>query len=449
MPEIHPRCQPLVYRSSTGRVFRTVALVVVAVALLLPALPAEAQTGPDDSTSKGAPPATDESATGPPAKAGPTLVVREILFPVVGKVNFTDTWGACRSGCTRTHKGVDIFGTKLAPLVAVADGTIVSVRRSALTNAGNAVTIRDDEGWYYLYLHVNNDSPGTDDGANPQAWILPNRLRVGDRVQQGDVVAYLGDSGNAETTPAHLHFEIHQPGVGAVNPTPSVQAAKDTGRVRPVASLASTSEDRAQYTSLITAWYRALLKRAPTSKELIAWSDRFAIGFADRADLIADLTMAPQRRNPTGTVLRSFRVVLGRRPEATELRQWEGQYKAGARAAEVATGLLASSEFTGKGELSDAQFVDLIYRQAKGMTPSASVRQYWLDQIAGGRTRASMAAYFIESFAVKDSTWHELEVMLAYRAALDREPTDAEVTTWRKQLDNGALLPDVVAAIKG
>jgi len=209
---------------------------------LVLASPAGAQSA-DDQTSGGAPAGSDESTgSTPPAAPGPT--VRTILFPVVGKVNYTDTFGACRSGCTRTHKGVDIFGTKLAPLVAAADGTIVSVRRSALTRAGNMVTIKDDEGWFYVYLHLNNDSPGTDDGANPQGWILPNRLRVGNRVKSGDVIGYLGDSGNAETTPAHLHFEIHQPGVGVINPTPSVKAAQDAGRVRPVASLASTGDAR-------------------------------------------------------------------------------------------------------------------------------------------------------------------------------------------------------------
>jgi hypothetical protein len=425
----------------------TLVLAAVLAAVVWPS-PAEGQSGADDVKETGAPPADAESSNEPPPETVPPPVVRDITFPVVGPVTFTDTFGACRSGCSRSHRGVDIFGTKLAPLVAAGDGTIVSVRRSALTRAGNMVTIRDDEGWYYLYLHLNNDSPGTDDGANPQAWIVPNRLRVGARVNAGDVIGYLGDSGNAETTPAHLHFEIHQPGVGAINPTPSVQAAQDSGRLRPVSSLASTPEGRAQHTGLISAWYRALLKREPTPKELFAWADRFAIGYANRDDLIADLTMAPARRNQTGTVLRAYRVVLGRRPGADALRYWEAQYRAGARSETIVQGLLDSQEFASRGVLSDAQFIDLIYRNARGRAPTASVRTYWLNQLATGRTRASMASYFAESFSVKDNTWHELQVMLAFRAALDREPTDAEVATWRTHLDNGGLLPDVIDAIK-
>jgi len=422
------------------------ALVIVLSGLVL-ASPAGAQSA-DDQTSSGAPAGNDESTSGaPPATAGPT--VRDIVFPVVGKVSFSDTFGACRSGCSRTHKGVDIFGAKLAPLVAAADGTIVSVRRSSLTRAGNMVTIKDDEGWFYLYLHVNNDSPGTDDGANPQGWILPARLRVGDRVKAGDVIGYLGDSGNAETTPAHLHFEIHQPGVGVINPTPSVKAAQDAARVRPVASLASTPDGRAKHARTVSSWYRMLLKREPTQKELFAWTDRFAVGLGDENDLIADITMAPQRRNATGTVLRTFRVVLNRRPTGAEIKQWQARYQAGDRTEAIAAGVLGSDDWKAKGSLDDGQFVDLIYRNARGKAPSASVRRYWLDQLAGGRTRASMVANFADSFGVKDATWHELQVMLGYYAALDRWPTDADVTKWRRYLDDGGLLPDVVAVIRG
>jgi hypothetical protein len=233
-----------------------------------------------------------------------------------------------------------------------------------------------------------------------------------------------------------------------VDPTPSLQTAQASGRIRSVSSLASTAGGRSQHTGLISAWYRALLRRSPTSKELFAWADRFAIGFANRDDLIADLTMAPARRNPTGTVLRAYRVVLGRRPGAEDLRHWEAQYRAGSRSEAIVAGLIASQEFASRGALSDAQFIDLIYRNARGAAPTVLVRDYWLSQLTTGRTRASMASYFAESSSVKDTTWHELQVMLAFRAAVDREPTDAEVTTWRQHLDSGGLLPDVVDAIR-
>jgi hypothetical protein len=385
-----------------------------------------------------------------PAEEPEEPLVRELMFPIVGPVTYSDTWGACRgSGCRRSHKGADIFGAKLAPLVAAADGVIVSVRRTALTTAGNKIVIEDDEGWRYVYFHLNNDTPGTDDGANPQAWIIANRLRVGDRVEAGDVVGYLGDSGNAERTPNHLHFEVHQPDVGAINPTPSLDAATDAGRIVPVAGLASDAAGRAEHEGTIVSWYRALLERDPTAKELFAWADRFDIGFADRDDLIADLTMAPQRYRPSGTVLRAYQVGLDRRPSISELRSMERSNRDGADHLDVVRSLLDGDEFAAEhGTLSDAEFIEIVYHNARGRAPSSGVRAYWRGQLGEGRPRAEMAAYFVDSYGLKNRTWHDLEVIQAFRAALDRLPNDAELDRWVDHLDDGGLIVDVVDSIR-
>lgn len=374
----------------------------------------------------------------------------EITFPVVGPVNFSDTWGACRGiGCSRGHKGVDVFGHKLAPLVAADDGVITFERRSGLTISGNTVIIENDAGWRFLYIHLNNDAPGTDDGSNPQGWIIPNRLRAGDRVEAGQVIGYLGDSGNAETTPAHVHFEIHAPGIGAINPTPFVQEAKDAGRTISVASLASTPEGRAESAPTVVAWYKALLKREPTDMELFAWTDRFDIDFATTDDLIADLTMAKQRRDPAGAVVRSFRVALDRLPSLNELRQWEVAYRDGTDLADIAAVLIGSGQFANThGTLSDADFVRVIYRNAIGVDPSEERLDDWLTAMADGTSRSEVSAALADSYSVKNSTWHGLEVIQAYRASLDRLPDSEEYALWVAHLDSGGLIPDVVEAIR-
>ena len=393
--------------------------------------------------------ADQSDATEPAPVAEP---IREITFPAVGPIRYSDTFGACRGyRCSRAHQGADLFGVKLAPLVAAADGTITFVRRSATTSAGNTVILTDDEGWRYLYLHLNNDTPGTDDGANPQAWILPNGLRTGDRVSAGDVIGYLGDSGNAERTPSHLHFEIRPPGKRAINPTPSLRAAQEAGRVISVVSLASTADGRAEHHATISAWYRALLKRDPTKAELVAWADRFDIGFATRADLIADLTMAPPRRgSAAGAVYRSYQLALGRRADLAEFRAMLKVYEAGAGTESVIGQLVTSPEWINThGNLSDAEFVDTFYQLARGFAPSERVRAYWIGQLGTGRSRGSMATYFVDSYQVKNSTWHALEVTQGYRAALDRLPTEAELDQWVTHLDSGGLLEDVVKSIRG
>ncbi len=151
--------------------------------------------------------------------------VRAIRFPVKGRVSYVDTFGACRDGCSRQHMGTDIFGSKLQPLVAARDGWVTWVRTDASGTSGNGLAVTDAQGWRYLYLHVNNDTPGTDDGRNPARYRFAPGVSLGTKVYAGQHIAYLGDSGNAETTPPHLHFEIRRPDGVTINPYPSLRAA--------------------------------------------------------------------------------------------------------------------------------------------------------------------------------------------------------------------------------
>jgi hypothetical protein len=144
-----------------------------------------------------------------PTPAGAAETVKAIVFPVDGKVSYTDTYGACRDGCSRSHEGQDLMGKKMQPLLAAVDGV---VSRLVFSNStGNSVVIKAADGWTYHYIHVNNDTPGTDDGKATRSQAFPPNVVLGAKVSRGQVVGYLGDSGNAESTAPHLHFEIRQP----------------------------------------------------------------------------------------------------------------------------------------------------------------------------------------------------------------------------------------------
>ena len=163
-------------------------------------------------------------AAPPPPAPDADGIVRAITFPVSGGASYVDSFGAPRSG-GRTHAGQDLMGTKGTPLVAAVDGVITRVRHDTTGLSGNSMTIRGDDGWTYVYIHINNDSPGTDDGLNPFGYAFAPGVAVNERVVAGEHVAYLGDSGNAETTAPHLHFELHMPDGTAVNAYGSLRAA--------------------------------------------------------------------------------------------------------------------------------------------------------------------------------------------------------------------------------
>jgi murein DD-endopeptidase MepM/ murein hydrolase activator NlpD len=163
-------------------------------------------------------------------------VVVPILFPVAGpasNTSYTDTFLACRSGCARHHMGQDLMGAKMTPLVAAFDGVVTSLRRESAPGGGNYVAITADRGpaagWTAIYIHVNNDTPGTDDGRGTAAWSFPAGIAEGARVLAGQLVAWRGDSGDAESTGPHLHFELRKgSGWGGVvyNAFPSLKAAR-------------------------------------------------------------------------------------------------------------------------------------------------------------------------------------------------------------------------------
>ena len=168
--------------------------------------------------------------------------VRPIVFPVDGPVTYTDTFGACRgTACERTHEGQDLMGRKMLPLLAAVDGVVHRVTFNNL--GGSSVVLKDADGWTYHYLHVNNDTPGTDDAKATRDQAFPANIVVGAKVVKGQVVGYLGDSGNAEATAPHLHFEIREPAAPgtwtgvAINPYESLlQATKMTAVIVPPVS---------------------------------------------------------------------------------------------------------------------------------------------------------------------------------------------------------------------
>ncbi|MCA8830055.1 M23 family metallopeptidase [Hymenobacter pini] len=128
-------------------------------------------------------------------------------FPVRGKndVAVGSFWGMERDGGTRRHEGIDIFAQRGTPVVAAASGYITRVNETP--RGGRVVWLADtDHGQHLYYAHLDKQL-----------------VQPGQQVQPGDVLGLVGNTGNAKTTPPHLHFGVYRN--GAVDPYPFVRRA--------------------------------------------------------------------------------------------------------------------------------------------------------------------------------------------------------------------------------
>ena len=167
------------------------------------------------------PTTTAASPPGPlPTPVAPCAYVYRMQWPVLGGGAVLSVFATERDLGARRHAGVDISAPKMTPVVAVRDGAI----RAIHNEPGNCcwVTIGHDDGWSSWYLHLNNDVDGSDDGDG--VGIRPD-LVVGARVVAGEVIGWVGDSGNAEPTTPHLHFELHSRNGVAIDPLASLRWA--------------------------------------------------------------------------------------------------------------------------------------------------------------------------------------------------------------------------------
>ncbi|MEX1092779.1 MAG: M23 family metallopeptidase [Acidimicrobiia bacterium] len=188
-------------------------------------------TQADSSTSS-----TDTSTTttptteSPPPAPVPTPVpsepctswVYEMQWPLAVESRVFSGFGADRDGGARRHEGNDLVVPKMAPVVAVADGTVTAVHSTPPDDCC-WILITHTDGWQSIYVHLNNDTWRTDDGLGHG--VRPG-LAAGDTVVAGEVIGWNGDSGNAEGSVPHLHFELRHPEGYSVDPYSSLQAAR-------------------------------------------------------------------------------------------------------------------------------------------------------------------------------------------------------------------------------
>lgn len=351
--------------------------------------------------------------------------VRDIVFPVAGPNTYSDTFGACRSGCNRGHEGTDIMAAKLTELVAARDATVTWLKDTATADGsgGNYLMLRDAQGWEYWYIHINNDSPGTDDGANPKEWIFGPGIEQGATVEAGQLVGYAGDSGNAENSGSHLHFEIHKPDGSVINPYKSLQAAGDTSG--PQTSDARANDDRHFIESLSVDF----LDRAATDTEVARGVNRMADGTA-RSAIVEDYAESDEW--VSALITRFYDSTLGREPDDAGLRHWIDQIDGGLTPAQVASRFYASAEYFNRSGGTTRGWVTDLYEEILLRHPDASGLDHWAGKADAGVSRITIAADFYGSLESRRT-----RVTGLYGALLGRTPDRGGLDHWSDRLGNG------------
>jgi len=183
--------------------------------------PLQAEALPGDRPQLLAP--TTWALLGVPQVITPPLGSGSYVFPVYGRVRTRDDFGSLQPGVDYDH-GVEIFGELGQPLVAVADGTLYAVGWSRA--GGDRLWLRDRQGNEFYYAHLSAFSALAADGA---------------RVQAGQVIGFMGDTGQTQGQPTHLGFEVHPVSLLYLGAQGAVDPGAYLASWPPVGSVALTS----------------------------------------------------------------------------------------------------------------------------------------------------------------------------------------------------------------
>jgi Peptidase family M23 len=149
---------------------------------------------------------------------------QQIVFPVLGRSNLTMSFGDPRG--QGAHQGEDIMADRWTPALAAEAGRVRIQTTSG--RAGCMLYLDGVSGTKYLYIHLNNDLTRSNDnrGSCVPGTAYWKGLRDGARVEAGQPIGFVGNSGDAEGGSPHLHFEVHPGGGAAVDPVPYLRSAK-------------------------------------------------------------------------------------------------------------------------------------------------------------------------------------------------------------------------------
>lgn len=254
-----------------------------------------------------------------------------ILFGVA-PYNLSPNFGDPRSG-GRTHEGEDILAPKGAPIISPTEAVVLST--GVWEGGGNYVSTANPGGERFVYLHLD--------------WIAD--LDGGDVLKPGDLIGYVGNTGNAAGGPAHLHFEIRKD--GPTNPYPRLKAEFSLAqKIKFVENILDdgTSKDEDEFVTFLAANYRSQFLAAQ------------ALGLALPTEIVKEM-----QRVPASGVVAAFPgdLTIGSRGSAVVALQ---NFLIARNTGPAARALAAAGATGNFGTITRSALIE--YQKAVGITPA-------------------------------------------------------------------------------
>ena len=202
-------------------------------------------------------------------------------FPVQGEASYVHDWWFPRFGPSwRLHQGTDIFAPTGTPVRAPAAGTLTLTMNGL---GGLSAYVTEADGTYHYLAHLAGYAPD---------------VQSGQPVRLGQIVGFVGNSGNARATPPHLHYEIHPRGGAAVDPKPYLDGWIEDA-VAGVPGLIARYERRLPRVVVTTAATRSLGPRSPQPVGRLAaaaWAGALGVAMVEAERAAATVDWVPIER---------------------------------------------------------------------------------------------------------------------------------------------------------